>query len=367
VTLAAGHRSGRNVVFGKSSGRDPSPSATESGHPVLNGSPGFSSLPLVGTSPSTTLRAGAATLTCDDTRTCNSTLIVQRNRRAWRLLAVYAAGQTGKAPSILDIGDLDAALIAGFPGHLETVRHNTVRSRNARLAAIHSLFAYAAPEHPEHAGDIARVLAIPAKKFDSTLVTHLTEPEITALLAAPDPGTWTGRRDHALLLAAVTTGLRASPLTGLTRSDVHLGVAPHVACHGKGRKDRITPLTGDTVAVLAAWMTERDGVPGDPLFCTRRGTALSLDAIEARVRQHAAKAALTCPSLAAKTTTPHVLRHSCVISPAVAARDTVKSRIGRVVSHKYAPFREPRTAGPGPRSFLFAALFFPTCLTWLTR
>lgn len=243
-------------------------------------------------------------------------------RRAWRLLVAYAAEQAGKAPSMLDIGDLDAALIAGFLDHLEAVRHNTVRTRNARLAAIHSLFAYAALEHPEHAGDIARVLAIPAKKFDSTLVTHLTEPEITALLAAPDPGTWTGRRDHALLLVAVTTGLRASELTGLACSDVHLGAAAHVACHGKGRKDRITPLTGDTGAVLAAWMTERDGVPADPLFCTHRGTALSLDAIEARVRQHAAKAALTCPSLAGKITTPHVLRHSTAMRLLHAGIDT---------------------------------------------
>jgi site-specific recombinase XerC len=108
----------------------------------------------------------------------------------------------------------------------------------------------------------------------------------------------------------VTTGLRASEPTGLACSDVHLGAAAHVACPGKGRKDRITPLTGDTAAVQAAWMTERDGVPADPLFCTRGGTALSLDAIEARVAQHAAKAALTCPSLAGKITTPHVLRHS---------------------------------------------------------
>ncbi len=243
-------------------------------------------------------------------------------RRAWQLLVAYAAEQAGKAPSMLDIGDLNAVLIAGFLDHLEAVRHNTVRTRNARLAAIHSLFAYAALEHPEHAGDIARVLAIPAKKFDSTLVTHLTEPEIIALLAAPDPGTWTGRRDHALLLVAVTTGLRASELTGLACSDVHLGAAAHVACHGKGRKDRITPLTGDTAAVLAAWMTERDGVPADPLFCTHRGTALSLDAIEARVRQHAAKAALACPSLAGKITTPHVLRHSTAMRLLHAGIDT---------------------------------------------
>jgi len=243
-------------------------------------------------------------------------------RTAWRLLLVYAGQQTGKLPARLDIADLDAPLIAGFLDHLEHDRGNTSRTRNARLAAIHSLFGYAATTHPEHAADIARVLAIPAKRSGTTIITYLPEPEVTALLAAPDCGTWTGRRDHALLQVAVTTGLRASELTGLTSSDAHLGAGAHVACHGKGRKDRITPLTSDTVATLGAWLTERAARPGQPVFCTRRGTAMSVDAVEDRVAHHAATAALTCPSLAAGHVTPHILRHTAAMRLLHAGVDT---------------------------------------------
>src|SRR3954470_21623568 len=132
--------------------------------------------------------------------------------------------------------------------------HKSNRTRNARLAAIHSLFRFAAPIHPEHAETIARVLAIPPKRFDQVLITYLTEPEVDALLAACDQSTWTGRRDHALLLLAAQTGLRISELTTLTRADLHLGTGPHVACRGKGRKNRITPLTSGTVAVLRDWL-----------------------------------------------------------------------------------------------------------------
>ncbi len=134
------------------------------------------------------------------------------SRATWRLLLLFAAAQTGKAPSELDFADFSAPLITSFLGHLEHQRGNTVRTRNLRLAAIHSMLAYAAPQHPEHADDIARVLAIPGKRFRTTVVTHLSEEEIAALLRAPDPGTWTGRRDHALMLVAITTGLRASEL-----------------------------------------------------------------------------------------------------------------------------------------------------------
>jgi site-specific recombinase XerD len=234
-------------------------------------------------------------------------------RTAWRLLLVYAAQRAGKPPARLDIADLDAPLITGFLDHLEHSRGNTSRTRNARLAAIHSLFSYAALRHPEHAAGIARVLAIPAKRCDSTVITYLSEPEVNALLSAPDPGTWTGRRDRALLHVAVTTGLRASELTGLTCGDAHLGPGAHVACHGKGRKDRVTPLAGDTAAILQAWLTERSGQPGQPVFCTRRGTAMSVDAIEDRVAAHAATAAITCPSLACKNVTPHMLRHTAAM------------------------------------------------------
>ena len=236
---------------------------------------------------------------------------IRSYRASWRLLLLFAAAQKSKAPSALDFADLDAPLITCFLDHLEHQRGNTARTRNLRLAAIHSMFAYAAPQHPEHAGDIARVLAIPGKRFRTTVITYLTEEEIAALLDAPDSGTWTGRRDHALILVAITTGLRASELAGLTRTDTHLGDGPHLECHGKGRKNRATPLLRDTVAVLAAWLKENPGGPGDHLFPTHRGTPMSQDAIEDCVSRHAATAALTCPTLAGKHPTPHVLRHTC--------------------------------------------------------
>ena len=185
-------------------------------------------------------------------------------RDTWRLLLGYTSAKTGTQPSQLDLADLDAPLIGAFLDHLETDRGNSPRTRNVRLAAIHSLFRYAALRCPEHAETIARVLAIPPKRFDKALVTWLTEPEIAALLAAPDRSTWAGRRDHALILLAAQTGLRISELTGLTTSDVHLGAGAHVSCTGKGRKQRITPLTATTAAVLRTWLAERGAQPGQP-------------------------------------------------------------------------------------------------------
>jgi integrase/recombinase XerD len=243
-------------------------------------------------------------------------------RDTWRLLLTFAAEHTGKQPLKLDIADLDAQLIGGFLDHLEHDRGNSPRTRNARLAAIRSMFTYAALRHPEHAETIARVLAIPAKKFDRALVTWLTEPEVDALLAAPDKATWAGRRDHAMLALAAQTGLRVSELTGLTRGDVHLGTGPHVSCHGKGRKQRITPLTTVTVAVLRAWLAGRHGEPGQPLFPNRTGGRLSRDAVEKRLAQHVATAAAECPSLKAKNVTAHTLRHTAAMRLLHAGVDT---------------------------------------------
>jgi site-specific recombinase XerD len=239
-----------------------------------------------------------------------------------KLLLAFAAQQTGKPPSRLDIADLDASLIGAFLNQLETGRRNSIRTRNARLAAIHSLFRYAALRHPEDAAVIARVLAIPPKRFDKALITYLTEEEITALLAAPDQATWTGRRDHALLMLACQTGLRATELTGLTIGDVHLGTGAHVSCTGKGRKQRITPLTAATVAVLGNWLAERAGLPADPLFVTRRGTPLSRDALERRIAKNAGIAALSRPALREKKVSPHVLRHSAAMRLLNADVDT---------------------------------------------
>ena len=243
-------------------------------------------------------------------------------RDAVKLLLTFAEQQTGKPPSRLDLADLDAPLIGAFLTQLETGRGNSTRTRNARLAAIHSLFRYAALRHPEDAAVIARVLAIPPKRFDKALITYLTGQEITALLAAPDQATWTGRRDHALLMLACQTGLRASELTSLTIGDVHLGTGAHVSCLGKGRKQRITPLTATTTAVLGGWLAERAGQPADPLFITRRGTPLSRDALERRIAKYAAAAALICPTLHEKKVSPHVLRHSAAMQLLNAGVDT---------------------------------------------
>ena len=154
-------------------------------------------------------------------------------RDTMRLLLGFAQQRVGKPPSELDLEQLDAELIAAFLDHLETDRGNSIRTRNTRLAAIRSLYRFAALRHPEHAAVIGRVLALPSRRFDQQIVTYLSKPEVDALLAAPDRGTWTGRRDYALLLLAVQTGLRASELTGLACADVHLGTAAHVTCHGK--------------------------------------------------------------------------------------------------------------------------------------
>jgi integrase len=188
-----------------------------------------------------------------------------------------------------------------------------VRTRNARLAAIHSLFRYAALRHPEYAATIARVLAILPKRFERAIVAFLTEAEVEALLAAPDRTSWVGRRDHALLLIAVQTGLRISELIGLRCNDVPLGTGAHLVCHGKGRKERVTPLTTPVAKVLRARLAERDVGPTDSLFPTRIGKPLSRDAIEHRIALHVVTAAAACPTLAKKNVTAHVLRHTAAM------------------------------------------------------
>lgn len=239
-----------------------------------------------------------------------------------RLLLNYISARTGTPPSRLDLEQLDAPIVGEFLDYLEQERANSIRTRNARLSAIHSLFRFAALAHPEHAASIARVLAIPPKRFDRALIAYLIDEEVDALLAACDPGTWTGRRDHAMLLLTSQTGLRISELIALTRDDVHLGTGAHVACHGKGRKDRITPLTSTTVIVLGDWIAEQPEHPGTPLFPTRRGSPLSRDAIEHRLAHYATKASSTCPSLREKTVTAHVLRHTTAMRLLHAGVDT---------------------------------------------
>ena len=243
-------------------------------------------------------------------------------RDTMRLLLGFAAQQTGKQPSQMEVDDLDAPLIGAFLDHLEAERGNGVRTRNARLVAIRSLFRFAALRHPEHARSIERVLAIPPKRFQRNLVTFLSEEEVEALLGAPDRSTWTGRRDRAMLMLAAQTGLRASELTGLRCGDAHLGRGSHVSCLGKGRKQRITPLTSATVAVLRVWLAERGGEAEGPLFPTRVGGRLSRDGLERRLAKHTVSAAMACPSLREKKVTAHVLRHTAAMRLLQAGVDT---------------------------------------------
>jgi site-specific recombinase XerD len=234
-------------------------------------------------------------------------------RDTLRLLLVFASTKKGVEPSKLDIGDLDAPLIGAFLDHLENKRQNSARTRNARLAAVRSLFRYSALRHPEHAAVIERVLAIPQKRFDRKLVNFLIEPELDALLTAPNRSSWTGRRDHTLMTLAAQTGLRASELIGLRVSDVHLSTGAHVSCMGKGRKLRITPITSGMVDLLRVWLIERAGQPAEPLFANRLGKSLSRDALEHRLAKYLQIAIGTCPSLSQKTVSMHVLRHTAAM------------------------------------------------------
>ncbi|MGD0592592.1 MAG: tyrosine-type recombinase/integrase [Acidimicrobiales bacterium] len=239
---------------------------------------------------------------------------VKSYRNTFVLLLRFVHGQTGKAPSTLDWSDLGAGVISDFLDHLEHDRHNSARSRNTRLAAVRSLFRYAALRHPEHAHLIQQVLAIPQKRYDRTLVPFLEPGEVAALLAAPDRSRWEGRRDHALICFAVQTGLRLSELTGAKCGDIELGTGAHVRCIGKGRKERCVPLTSDTIAVLQVWLQERGWLRDEPLFPTRTGRRLSDDAVEARLGVHKQTAARLLPSIGAKKLTPHVLRHTCAMN-----------------------------------------------------
>jgi integrase/recombinase XerD len=235
-------------------------------------------------------------------------------RDTMRLLLTFASKQTGKPPSRLEIDDLNVGLITAFLDHLEHDRHNTARTRNARLAGIHSLYRFAAYRHPEHAQVIERVLAIPTKRFDRALISFLTADEVRVLLAAPDRATRTGRRDHALLLTAIQTGLRVSELTGLRCQDARLGTGAHLFCRGKNRKQRAVPLAAQTVKVITGWIKERHGEPDDPLFPSNRGGPLSRDAVEWLINKHTTTASEHCESLKTKNVTAHVLRHTTAMT-----------------------------------------------------
>ena len=245
-------------------------------------------------------------------------------RDTFRLLLRFAQCHLKKAPSALAIGDLDAPLVSAFLNHLENERGISARSRNVRLAAIHSFFKYAAYQCPDHAALIQRVLAMPSKRFDRTQIEFLDRHEIESLLEAPDVGTWGGRRDRLLLALAVQTGLRVSELIGLCCQDVVLGTGAHLRCRGKGRKERCVPLSSEAVAALRHWLKEQNAHPTDPLLPSVRGGSLSRDAVEHILKKHIRTARQKCPSLQRRAVSPHVLRHS-------AAMDLLRHGVDRAI------------------------------------
>lgn len=242
-------------------------------------------------------------------------------RDTFRLLLRFAQGRLGKSPTQLAFEQIDAPLITAFLDDLENKRGITARSRNLRLTAIRSFFRYTAFEAPAHAEQIQRVLAIPSQRFTRAQVGFLIRTEIDALLAAPDQHSWSGRRDHALLLVAVQTGLRLSELTGMRRNAVFQGPGAHVRVLGKGRKERAIPLTRQTAAVLKAWLQEIPDNADATVFPNARGARLSADGMQYLLAKHIAVAAQRCPSLANKRVTPHVLRHTTAMELLQAGAD----------------------------------------------
>lgn len=235
-------------------------------------------------------------------------------RDAFRLLLRYATDRLGKVPSDLALEDLDPSLVIDFLDHLEVKCGNTTRTRNNRLAAIRSFFRHVAMNEPAHVLRSQRILAIPQKRSQKRAIEFLQREELEALVAAPDPSTWIGRRDQALLLVFVQTGLRVSELTSLCWENVVLSTGAHVRCVGKGRKSRCTPLRRDAVAALETWRDEQRSAPEAPLFPSSRGGRISTDAVERLVAKHAHAASSRCPSIAEKNVTPHVLRHSAAMA-----------------------------------------------------
>jgi len=231
-------------------------------------------------------------------------------RDCFRLLLQFAKERLGKMPSQLRIEDLDAPFIGLFLEHLERTRNNSARTRNARLAAVHSFFRYVTLEEPAHALHCQRVLAVPNKRHVQRPIEFLSREEIDALLAVVNPSTWIGRRDRTLLLVAAQAGLRVSELIRLNCQHVVLGTGAHVRCLGKGRKERCTPLRPEAAMMLDAWLRQRQGRPEDPVFPSIRGGRLSRDAVERLITKYSHLAARTCPSLKRKNVSPHVLRHS---------------------------------------------------------
>lgn len=297
-------------------------------------------------------------------------------RDTWRMLLKHLTVALDTPADRIDFDALTAANITGFLDHLQHDRGNNAKTRNTRLTAIRAVLSRALPDHPEHAATITQILAIPPKRATRPVIEFLTPEETDALLAAPDRQTWTGRRDHTLLVMAIQTGLRISELCALTLGDIHLGVGAHVTCTGKGRRQRSTPLTTTTMRTLEHYLTERKTRAGTAAFCGPHGQALSRDALEHRLAKHLNTARTTCPSLARKHVTMHTLRHTAAMNLLIAGVDVavIALWLGHADTHstnaylhadmtiKQAAIDRTRPPGVAPGNYHPE----PDILAWLT-
>jgi site-specific recombinase XerD len=231
-------------------------------------------------------------------------------RDTFRLLLRFAQRWLDKPASELSLSDLDANLVLDFLDDLEKQRHNCVRSRNARLAAIRSFLHYAALQEPTALPQIQRVLAIPMKRFERPVVGFLSREELEAIVNAPDRSTWSGRRDHVLLATLYDTGARVSEIIAIRGGDVECRHCTAVHLHGKGRKERVVPLSKPTSTLLRNWMREIGADTRQPLFPNRFGQPMSRSGVEKRLQAAVRQASPHCPSLHNRTISPHVVRHS---------------------------------------------------------
>lgn len=235
---------------------------------------------------------------------------VDSYRDTFRLLLRFLQQSTGKEPASLRIGDFDAPAILNFLDHVEQQRKNQIQSRNVRLAAIRSFFRLVALRDPASIQFVTRVLAIPLKRADKRLVGYLTRPEMDAILAVPDRKTWGGQRDYTLLLTFYNSGARVSEITSLKRSQIQLGATSFLHLQGKGRKEREVPLWPKAARTLKLWLEATPAPPDRPAFPSARGAVLSRDGVNYILQDAVREAAKTCPSLATKRVSPHVLRHT---------------------------------------------------------
>lgn len=239
-----------------------------------------------------------------------STATIASYRDSIRLLLQYIHATKGIEPAAVRLGDLDVPVILSFLDHLEQSRQNSTRSRNARLAAIRSLFRVVALRDPSSVNQAARILAIPTKRSDRKLVRALSREEIDAILEAPDLTKCSGRRDHALLLTLYNSGARVSEIISLEQTQFRFGSSNFLELNGKGRKQRSVPLWSKTAKALQYWFEELTQNKTSLAFPSAVGRKMTRNGVDYILQQAVKCASTRCPSLLDKNVTPHSVRHT---------------------------------------------------------